>query len=251
MVSGRLILDQAGLGAWNMAVDQALLETAEQTGLATLRFYQWSKPTLSLGYFQRYAERNQHSPSLECDLVRRASGGGAILHDREITYSLCIPSSNRWSRRNSELYDVMHAAIVDLLKGHGLDARLYGELEESDGHAEIDDKAFLCFQRRTDRDIVVGPHKVCGSAQRRLKNSVIQHGSLLMSKSEFAPELMGLGDLVNEPIEQRKMCQQLAQRVAHEMAFELSNSQLSESEFETAESIARDRFLAPKWTTKR
>ena len=71
-----------------MAVDEALLIDAAENGVATLRFYQWSEPTLSLGYFQRYDDRDQHAASRECAVVRRQTGGGAILHDRELTYSL-------------------------------------------------------------------------------------------------------------------------------------------------------------------
>src|ERR1700690_1334272 len=76
----RLIWDDSSAGAWNMALDEALLESADADGLATLRFYRWSEPTLSLGYFQAAADRRLHPASLDCTLVRRSSGGGAILH---------------------------------------------------------------------------------------------------------------------------------------------------------------------------
>src|SRR5262245_32066382 len=88
----RLIIDPPQKGAWNMAVDQALLESAAASGGVALRFYQWSEPTLSLGYFQPIAARSEHPPSLHSPVVRRASGGGAILHDRELTYSIAAPS---------------------------------------------------------------------------------------------------------------------------------------------------------------
>ena len=86
----RLLHDPPAAGAWNMAVDEALLETAADSGVATLRFYQWNEPTLSLGYFQAATDRDQHPASRDCPLVRRASGGGAILHDRELTYSMAM-----------------------------------------------------------------------------------------------------------------------------------------------------------------
>ena len=90
----RVIVDPPADGAWNMAVDEALLLSDERTGL-TIRFYQWEEPTLSLGYFQSLAEREQHPPSVDCPMVRRASGGGAILHDRELTYSMVAPLDQR------------------------------------------------------------------------------------------------------------------------------------------------------------
>ena len=81
-----------------MAVDEALLETAASLGVPTLRFYQWQEPTMSLGYFQEYADRLRHAASAGCPTVRRASGGGAIMHDRELTYSLAVPEgTSTWS----------------------------------------------------------------------------------------------------------------------------------------------------------
>src|SRR5438445_617792 len=82
----RLIHDLPGDGPWNMAVDEALLEDAARSGRPTLRFYGWAEPTLSLGYFQPYAQRASHPPSSRCAVVRRPTGGGAILHDAELTY---------------------------------------------------------------------------------------------------------------------------------------------------------------------
>ena len=76
-----------------MAVDEMLLERAQEQAAACLRFYGWSEPTLSLGYFQTYADRQEHPPSLPCAAVRRLTGGGAILHDAELTYSIVLPGS--------------------------------------------------------------------------------------------------------------------------------------------------------------
>ena len=102
-----------------MSVDQALLETVEQSGQMTLRIYQWEPATISLGYFQAYDDRQQHEASSNCPVVRRKTGGGAIVHDNEITYSLCVPSSERWSSKNSELYDLVHNSLIELLAGYG------------------------------------------------------------------------------------------------------------------------------------
>src|SRR5688500_20216584 len=97
-MTSRLLLDVPAPGAWNMAVDEALLESAALENRCTLRFYRWSEPTLSLGYFQRYEDRRQHAASLSCACVRRASGGGAILHDHELTYSLAVPPTHPLAR---------------------------------------------------------------------------------------------------------------------------------------------------------
>src|SRR5262245_3748574 len=111
----RLLIDPPASGAWNMAVDEALLETAATEGLPTLRFYEWERPTLSLGYFQSAADRVHHAASRECPVVRRASGGGAIVHDRELTYSIAVPQANPRSAAAAELYDSFHETLVQAL----------------------------------------------------------------------------------------------------------------------------------------
>ena len=103
MTSVRLLIDAQEGGAWNMAVDHALLETAAETGAITLRFYEWTPATLSLGYFQPVADRLQHAASAACPIVRRSTGGGAIVHDQELTYSLVAPVSSRFGAEASAL----------------------------------------------------------------------------------------------------------------------------------------------------
>ena len=101
MADVRLIIDPPSPGPWNMAVDEVLLMDAVENGNATLRFYQWSEPTLSLGYFQAFADRKQHFASRNCAIVRRQSGGGAILHDHELTYSFVLPPGDPLTRRRT------------------------------------------------------------------------------------------------------------------------------------------------------
>ncbi len=121
----RLIVDPPAEGAWNMAVDEALLLAAERDGAAWLRFYTWREPTLSLGYFQNHADRQLHAASANCKLVRRASGGGAILHDRELTYSIALPSKHPLARRAELLYDAAHRSLIETLSQWGIDANLH------------------------------------------------------------------------------------------------------------------------------
>src|SRR5262245_10595361 len=94
MTPCRLVVDPPASGVWNMAVDEALIDDVADGGLATLRFYQWNEPTLSLGYFQPYAARMGHAASASAAVVRRLSGGGALLHDRELTYALALPAAH-------------------------------------------------------------------------------------------------------------------------------------------------------------
>ena len=87
----RLLRHEPAAGAWNMAVDEVLLDRVQEHAAPCLLIYGWIEPTLSLGYFQTYSDRRQHAASRHCAAVRRLTGGGAILHDNEITYSIVLP----------------------------------------------------------------------------------------------------------------------------------------------------------------
>ena len=101
----RLLRHEPAAGAWNMAVDEVLLDRAQDHAAPCLRVYGWSEPTLSLGYFQTYSDRQQHAASQNCAAVRRLTGGGAILHDDEITYSVLLPGDHPLAaRRDADLY---------------------------------------------------------------------------------------------------------------------------------------------------
>src|SRR5438094_5754355 len=95
MSNWRVVFDPAANGAWNMAVDEVLLDgVAAGSAPPTLRFYTWSPACLSLGYFQPFSVVNlEGCRGLGVDVVRRPTGGRAILHDRELTYSLALPAS--------------------------------------------------------------------------------------------------------------------------------------------------------------
>lgn len=124
-----LLVDPPQDGLTNMAMDEALLSLAAVGQLGpTLRFYGWSPATLSLGYFQRRADRAQHAPSAGCAMVRRASGGGAILHDRELTYSLVLPAGHSLAAQPKPLYRAVHQSLVDLLAEQRLDVRFWADV---------------------------------------------------------------------------------------------------------------------------
>jgi lipoate-protein ligase A len=195
----RLIVDPPAGGAWNMSLDEALLhQVSSGESPDTLRFYQWNEPTLSLGYFQSIRERQGHLASLNCPVVRRSSGGGAIVHDVELTYSLAMRVANRFAAR--QLYDALHKSLLAVLDTWSIRAELFGQSERNPGAeasrgTDINRAAFLCFQRRTPGDVIFREFKICGSAQRRLGHAVLQHGSLLLGQSPSAPELPGIREL--------------------------------------------------------
>ena len=256
-----LIIDPPAAGAWNMAVDEALLLHANETGQGTLRIYRWSEPTLSLGYFQKVNDRERHKASLDCKLVRRSSGGGAILHDRELTYSLALPGTNRWSSKQNDLYGTIHAAIVRFLNKNGVAAEQF-EFPVKDGllsskepinfkSVGYEKSRFLCFERRTEGDIVLGGYKVGGSAQRRLSHATLQHGSLLLERSKQAPELPGIFDLAKPEFCVEGMTEGLVESLVDALGGVASVAELSSGLIRNAKQIHDDKYNSTDWTCKR
>lgn len=175
-----------------MERDQQMLEYVSEHPVILMRVYTWSSPTLSLGYFQPYKDRNAHPQSESIAVVRRATGGGAIVHHHDVTYSIAIPPSLLVEQIGAAqpVYDAIHDAMVDWLCERDFPAAKWSEPT-----CKSDKCSFLCFERRSLGDVIVGPAKVMGSAQRRLRGGLLQHGSLLLKTSTHAPSLQGLSEL--------------------------------------------------------
>ena len=106
--------------AFNMAVDEALLETTERSAL---RVYRWRAPSISFGYFSRYSEVAEHDTVYE--LVRRWTGGGIVFHETDLTYSVFIPLNDPlFGSSSAAIYSALHERIAEVLRAHGIDAGL-------------------------------------------------------------------------------------------------------------------------------
>jgi lipoate-protein ligase A len=243
----RLLVDPPAAGPWNMAVDEALLATAAERRLPSLRLYQWSPATLSLGYFQQCADRQSHAASLETAVVRRASGGGAIVHDCELTYSLALPTVHPLAANPERLYGAIHTALIDTLGHLGIEAKL-----RCDGSSLPPDKEpFLCFQRRADGDVLVAGQKVCGSAQRRSRGAILQHGSVLLGASPFAPELLGIAELSGHPLTAEGPGERWLAELSRSLGAKWSAGTLSSLEADLADRLAEERYGSLAWTRRR
>lgn len=177
-VSWRLIEDGAASGPFNMGLDEALLHSAAREGIATLRFYSWDGPWLSLGYAQRHfePEKMEACERAGVGVVRRTTGGRAVLHGQDLTYSLAAPESMlRPGLRNS--YDQIATALLGAIRSLGASRAI--RVPARKGAAPS--KHFDCFAQPAGDEIVVGPHKLVGSAQRRREGAVLQHGSIRMA----------------------------------------------------------------------
>ena len=267
MIKGRLLPLMTHQAAENMAIDEAIsLAVASGTQVPTLRFYQWNRPTISLGYFQPIAEAEVYLKNIRADVsevrvVRRSTGGGAILHDRELTYSLALPLENATPGPRERVYQAMHQTIREVLAGFAVSSAPYREIASRKRNAsnkstvtglrEMLSEPFLCFQRRTEEDLICSGYKVLGSAQRRVRGGVLQHGSLLLSVSRFASVLPGIQELTNRTIDARVLADRLCKKVGAELGVEWETGQLSERELRQAESISRQRYGDESWTHRR
>lgn len=255
----RLIVDPPQDGAWNMAVDEALLDEAATAGIPSLRFYEWQEPTLSLGYFQHYADRQRHPASLSATVVRRQSGGGAILHDRELTYSISLPQAHPFAKNAQLLYDSVHQTLATELRKHISNFHQVRLVAENVTLG--DEEPFLCFQRRALGDIILSSmiatshriiaHKIVGSAQRRSHGAVLQHGSLLLESSPLSPELLGLNDLCGTTLTAAELTDELGPKLAQALAVSCLTKEVSQNIRAQAESWYNDKYGNARWTTRR
>lgn len=177
-VPWRMILTPPLSGPENMACDVALMDRARATGEAVARVYSWSAPTLSFG-------RNQRTTGYDRDeldraglaVVRRPTGGRAILHHREITYSVTAPAEPEESI--AAAYSWINELLLAALRSLGVDARIAGPT----GRAPVPDEN-PCFATATPGEITLDGRKLVGSAQYREDGALLQHGSILVSDDQ-------------------------------------------------------------------
>lgn len=174
----RSLLSPPLTGATNMACDVALMDRARATGEGVIRVYSWSAPTLSFGRNQKTAAYDRDAlASAGMAVVRRPTGGRAILHHREITYSVTAPAAADASVADE--YSWINALLVRALKSMGVPA----EIAEPAGRAPAPD-ANPCFAAATAGEITVGGRKLVGSAQYREAGAMLQHGSVLVADDQ-------------------------------------------------------------------
>jgi len=175
----------------NMAIDRAIL-AANSEGKAppTVRFYGWSPPAISIGYFQKLTEEiDIHTcEQLGVDYVRRITGGGAVFHEKELTYSIVVPESHPEIPKN-------------ILKSYG---RICGAVMKGLGQLGIDSEYVPI------NDIVSGGRKISGNAQTRKLETVLQHGTVLMDVD--VDRMFSLLKVPNEKIKD-KLIADVKQRV--------------------------------------
>jgi lipoate-protein ligase A len=239
---------QSADGPTNMALDEALLDAvAADPSSAMLRTYGWTEPTLSLGYFQAIAGVEADPRWHGRPLVRRPTGGGAIWHHHEVTYALVIPSTHPLARPNTALYYAVHSAIVSLLGRRGIAAERRGPARGP--RDEV--RPFLCFTDRDPEDIVIEGVKIVGSAQRRRIGAILQHGSLLLMRSDVTPELPGAGDLVPISADLGSWSAALEEELPRALGLSPTRAEFTLEIRRRAADLERQVYRNPTWDRRR
>lgn len=200
----------------NMAIDEALLEFA---GAPSLRFYQWQRPSLSFGYFGRFADVADEQK--ERELVRRWTGGGIVLHGKDVTYSLILPSCDGRSLPSARaVYSQVHKAIRETLP-----ARLEATLAASDAPKTSES----CFANSVTADVLAAGKKIAGAAQRRTRAGLLHEGS----------------------VQHKAVGREFRMAFASALSGELETREFSSELLEYARELARRKYGTEEWLRRR
>ncbi|MBI5056013.1 MAG: lipoate--protein ligase family protein [Nitrospirae bacterium] len=175
----RIITQDPHPAAFNMALDEAVSEAVRQKlSPATLRLYQWDTPSVTVGYFQKITDINvTYCSEKGYPVVRRITGGRAILHDSELTYSFSSAKDfSLFSGSLLENYTTISKALVLGLKLTGVDAQISFVRKRSVGHRDP-----ACFRSVSYGEVTVDGKKIIGSAQKRYHDGFLQQGSIMLS----------------------------------------------------------------------
>ncbi len=267
----RLVVEESPrTGAENMAVDEAIL-LAHAAGKVppTLRFYRWDPPAVSLGYFQDYATEVDPAACRQAgiEIVRRATGGRAVLHDREVTYSVIV-SMEMFPGTVVETYRRLAAGLVLGLRELGVDATLAPERTGPGAAPDARRPGGACFEVPSSYEIVAGGKKVVGSAQVRRHGVILQHGSILLElRAELLAHALGLGPEAATRIVSKaaglaqlrgghapgyaEVCQAVAQGIGEAVEVRFAAGGLTADETATAERLVKEKYGQDGWNARR
>jgi len=264
-VEWRLILDGEHRGARNMAVDEALAEAVDAGRSApVLRLYRWSPPALSLGFSQPFeAADAAFSAAHGVDVVRRPTGGRAVLHHLELTYAVVAAlGEGPFTHDLQAAYQAICRALVAGLGALGIPAEVSGR---PSGDLVKPTQAIPCFVGPAAGEVVARGRKLVGSAMRRVGSSILQHGSILEGwdgalqagclglpdDSGLRPAVVTLADLLGSSPAPEALAGAVAEGFAASFGIELERSSLTPGEEARARLLERERYGHERFTVRR
>jgi len=262
----RLIISDSQAGSINMAQDAAILAAVEKNEAPpTLRLYRWDPACLSLGYSQPAADVDQNRLAEHgWDLVRRPTGGKAILHTDELTYSIIGPKTDpRLEGSLMDSYRRISQALFYALQELGLPVKIHQGKNPLAHHQPV------CFENPSDFEITVGGKKIIGSAQARKKQAILQHGSLPLGgdltritkvlrypseqdREAAAKTLLEKGQTVagvlGEDVPWEQAARIFVNSFQEVLNLDLRTSELTPSERQNRDTLLQEKFGNPSWT---
>ena len=266
----RVIRSGTATGAWNMAVDEAILEAATRGDVPpTLRLYAWDPPCLSLGYAQPASDVDlERLVARSWDLVRRPTGGRAILHTDELTYSVCGPETEpALSGDIISSYQRLSSAILNALEEIGLAVQALPQEKLAPGSLPEP----VCFEVPSNYEITVNGKKLVGSAQSRRRGGVLQHGTLPLTGDlarivqvlvyQDEEERNTAGDRVlsraatvetslGAVITWDQAADAFSTAFAKTLKLELIPGELTPEEYSRAEQLVKEKYGNPEWNRR-
>jgi lipoyl(octanoyl) transferase len=266
----RLIYDQPTLGARNMALDEALLASVSAGDMPpTLRLYTWTPPCLSLGYGQHAREADTARLAQRgWDMVRRPTGGRAILHADELTYCLALPIDHPLAQENLiESYRQISQALLIALDRLGAQAQ--ADRAETDTSQPPNP---ICFETPSHYEITVEGRKLVGSAQVRRKQGILQHGTLPLTgdisricdalvypdeaarsaaRADVHARALTLEEALGVAVDWQTVADAVAQGFTDAFDLTLTPDTLTSTEWERAERLTAEVYANPDWTFRR
>jgi len=260
-------------GYENMSLDEAIFTSSQQKkSPPTLRIYGWIPPAVSLGYFQKA----ENAVDLEAckrrgvDVVRRLSGGRAVLHHHELTYSLiCREGTSPLGSSVLETYKTISECLISTLNDLGLQVQWVASREKHTA-AQEKDKTASCFSSPSWYEITVEGKKICGSAQKRGDGVLLQHGSLLIDydpellaevllsrkgEEEFLTEIRTSTTAINRHLSQKIDFDQLKKLVLKsfkdQLQISLTPGELSEHEAHLKDHLLKEKYATDNWNLHR
>jgi len=242
----RVLDTGAAPAAWNLALDEALWRVFD--GTPVWRVYGWRPEALSLGRFQPLAATLASIPLPPgTPVLRRSTGGGAIFHHAgELTYSVVVDRRAAGLPRDVPgSYAALHGLVARALGRFGVEAAERGAFG-----AHPDDAQALCFERRLPVDLLVAGRKLCGSAQRRRGDVLLQQGSILLTPNPMVPGCLSVADVAVAPYDRVALAAALANEAAALLRAPATPGQPTEAELALAAEIRAARYGNAAWTAR-
>jgi lipoyl(octanoyl) transferase len=262
--------------SFNMALDEALLKWHSEGKIPpTIRFYGWDPATLSIGYFQKVEKEINLDAVKKYGLgfVRRPTGGRAVLHDKELTYSVIVSEEHpEMPQTVTEAYRVISEGILEGFKNLGLDAYFAIPRSDEEKQGLKSHRSAVCFDAPSWYELVVEGRKVAGSAQTRQKGVILQHGSILLDLDEdmlfdcfnysnekvrermqraFKGKAVAANMLREEPVTIEEAKKAFKAGFEKGLQIELEPYELSSEELDYVKKIAREKYESEEWNFKR